>query len=374
MKLLFKRILTVLLIISQLIIPISVKAAAPSVSALAYVLMDAVTGDVLASKNADKNLSMASTTKILTALLLMEAEEPDTAIQITPQMVNVEGSSMGLRAGYTVKRSDLYYGLMLSSGNDAANVTAFHMAGSLENFSVMMNNKAKEIGLKNSGFVTPSGLDAENHFTTAYDMAVLTKYALKNPTFCRVAATQSITLYYAGGYHTLTNHNKLLRIYDGCIGVKTGFTSKSGRCLVSAAQRNGQTLICVTLNDPNDWNDHISLLDYGFSRSKQVTVSPQIPSTAPIVGGCEQKVKLRALDVEISVFEERKNDINCKINIPSILYAPIEIGQTVGTVDIFIGEAKVSSVNIITVTGSDYAVPVKEKRTVLDCLKKIIVY
>ena len=336
--------------------------------ALSYVLMDGLTGDVLASKNIDKKLSMASTTKIMTALLLMEAGEPTASISVTSRMVNVEGSNMGLRAGYTVKRSDLYYGLMLPSGNDAANVTAYHMAGSLEGFSVMMNNKAKSIGMKNTNFVTPSGLDANEHYTTAYDMALLTRYALKNETFKKVCSTYSIKLYYADGYHTLVNHNKMLKSYKGCIGVKTGYTSKSGRCLVTAAERDGQQLICVTLNDYSDWDDHKRLLDYGFSLSRDKKISFDIPQTADVVGGCANAVRLRADPCVVRVFDGQQNNVTYKIKIDPIIYSPIDIGQRVGYIDIYIKGELYTKRSIIALTGSDYAVLYRKKKSIFECL------
>ncbi len=375
-KVLFKRITVLFLIVCLIFSTASVAKAQGAVStgAVAYVLMDGLTGDILASQNSDKKLSMASTTKIMTALLLMEAGDPSASISVTSQMVNVEGSNMGLRAGYTVKRSDLYYGLMLPSGNDAANVTAYHMAGSIEGFSVMMNDKAKTIGMKNTNFVTPSGLDAKDHYTTAYDMALLTRYALKNDTFKKVCSTYSIKLYYADGYHTLVNHNKMLKSYKGCIGVKTGYTSKSGRCLVTAAERDGRQLICVTLNDYSDWDDHKRLLDYGFSLSVEKQLSFDIPQTAEVVGGCANDVRLRADPCTLYLFEGQQDSISYKVNIDPIIYSPVDIGQKVGYIDIYIKEELYSSRSIIALTGSDYAVAYRKKKSIFECLKEIFSY
>lgn len=372
----FKKIVALLYIV-VLIFSASFSVCAEqtvNTGAASFVLMDFLTGDVLLSKQHHKRLSMASTTKIMTALLLMEAGDPDALVRITSQMVDVEGSKMGLKAGQTVKRSDLYYGLLLSSGNDAANVTAYHMAGSLENFAVMMNNKAQELGMKDTCFVTPSGLDAAEHYTTAYDMALLTRYALKNQTFKDVCATYSIKLYYSGAYHILVNHNKLLKTYEGCIGVKTGFTSKSGRCLVSAAKRNNQTLICVTLNDYSDWDDHTKLLNYGFSQSVEKTLDFSIPKTAASVGGCANDIRLRADSVKLRVFKGQESKINYRINIDPIIYSPVDIGQKIGFINIYVGDELYQKSSIIAVTGSDYAVVYKKEKSIFECLKEIISY
>lgn len=364
---------TVIILIFLFGIRLNCRAEEPTVSASGCVLMDAATGDVLYSKNPDKSLSMASTTKIMTALLLIEAGNPDTTVDITDEMVRVEGTSMGLSPGMKVKRSDLYYGMLLSSGNDAANAAALHLGGSFEQFAVYMNQKAEEIGMENTHFVTPSGLDADDHFTTAYDMALLTKYALSNDTFAKVCSTRSITLFYGDTYHTLTNHNKLLNMYDGCIGVKTGFTSKSGRCLVSAAERNGQTLICVTLKDGNDWNDHISLFDYGFSLSERIDITPDIGNKIEVVGGINDHCEIRAEECSLNIFSGQKQRIRYETDLSAFLYAPVEIGQKVGSVIVYIDDVKITELNIVAVTSSDYAVPAPKKpKTFWQCLIEIL--
>ncbi len=259
-----KRFFTVFLL--AILLLGSVRVQALDTSANAAVVMDAVSGKVLYSKNCHKKLAMASTTKIMTALILCESVNLDDEVFITDEMVAVEGSSMGLRAGMRVKYFDLLYGMLLSSGNDAANATAIAIGGSVCAFAEMMNTKAAQLGLKDTSFETPSGLDGERHYTTAYDLAVLTGEALKNEIFATAVKTKSITLFYGDAKHTLVNHNRLLNEYADAVGVKTGFTTKAGRCLVSAAQRDGATIIAVTLNDGNDWQDHKAMLDYGFSK------------------------------------------------------------------------------------------------------------
>ena len=230
--------------------------------AASAVLMDAESGRVLYEQDAHRPRLIASTTKLLTALVAVEqAEDLDGTVTVQGEWLGSEGSSIYLKAGEEISLRGLLYGLLLQSGNDAAMVIACHVAGSPEGFAALMNRKAAELGMKDSSFANPSGLDDDHHYSTAYDMALLARACLENGTVAEICATKSITV----GTRTFVNHNKLLRRYEGCVGMKTGFTEKAGRTLVSAATRAGQTLICVTLNDGDDWNDHAKLLDYGFS-------------------------------------------------------------------------------------------------------------
>jgi len=234
---------------------------AASDRAAGAVLMDAESGRVLYGHNAHKPRLIASTTKLMTALVAVErAVDLDETVTVKGEWLGSEGSSIYLRAGEEITLRGLLYGLLLQSGNDAAMVIACHTAGSIEEFVELMNRRAAELGMKDSSFANPSGLDHENHYSTPYDMALLARACLNNSTVAELCATKSITV----GTRTFVNHNKLLWRCEGCVGMKTGFTEKAGRTLVSAAVRDGQTLICVTLNDGDDWNDHRKLLDYGF--------------------------------------------------------------------------------------------------------------
>ena len=239
------------------------RVGALSTSAKAAAIINGDTGEVIYEQNANQRLPMASTTKIMTALLLCEQEAFEREIVVTDEMVRVEGSSMGLLPGDRVTYRDLLYGMLLASGNDAANTTAISVGGSIEQFVQMMNNKAAELGLHNTQFVTPSGLDAEGHYTTAHDLAQLAAYALQNQNFAEAAGSDSATLCYGNPPYNrkLQNHNRLLRLSDDVVGVKTGYTKKSGRCLVSAGRRDGKLVVAVTLNDSNDWQDHLSMLE-----------------------------------------------------------------------------------------------------------------
>ena len=208
------------------------EAVPPTVSARGAVLMECSTGRVLMAVNEKEHLAMASTTKIMTALLTLELGDPKEEITVTDEMVRVEGTAMGLRAGDTVNMESLAVGMLLPSGNDAAMAAAITLGGSLEGFAQLMNERAREIGCEDTNFVTPSGLDAEEHYSCAYDMALIAREAMKNPTFASIASSKTAKATFGNPpqERTLSNHNRLLRMYDGAIGVKTGFTKKAGRC------------------------------------------------------------------------------------------------------------------------------------------------
>ena len=233
-------------------------AEALEVSATAAVLMDADMGQVLYEKNGDRQMLIASTTKIMTALVVLEHAAPDDVITVTPDHM-AEGSSMYLRAGETLRVEELLYGLLLCSGNDAA-LALTECAGGLVPFVALMNEKASALGMAHTSFANPNGLDADGHYSTARDMAVLAAAAVENPTFRRICSSRSVTI----GQRTMENHNRLLRQVEGCVGLKTGYTRAAGRTLVSCTERDGCRLVAVTLQDGNDWADHAALYDYGF--------------------------------------------------------------------------------------------------------------
>ena len=250
--------------------------AVGAVSAQSAILLDGQTGRVLYEKQADQQSLIASTTKIMTALIVCEQCNVLDRMRIPKEAVGLEGSSMYLREGEVLTLQELLYGLMLSSGNDAAVALAIYCGGTVEGFAQLMNDKARFLGLSNTHFVNPHGLDAPQHYSTARDLAVLAAYAMKNPIFAQTVSTRSVRV----ADRHLTNHNKLLWQVEGADGVKTGFTKAAGRILVSSAQRHGRRLICVTINDGNDWADHGSLYQKGFS---DYTVTP-ILSKGDVLG------------------------------------------------------------------------------------------
>lgn len=241
-----------------LLCPTCLAAEAPEVSAASAVLMDAESGRVLYEKDAHSRRLIASTTKLMTALVAVESTSLDQVIPMKPEY-QAEGSSMYLRFGEELKLKELLYGLLLASGNDAALAIAGGCGGDVETFVGWMNDKAAELGMEDTHFANPNGLDDEEHYSSAYDLALLGQAVLENETLAQLVSTRSITV--AG--RSLSNHNKLLWRYEGCTGMKTGYTDAAGRTLVSSAQRNGQSLICVTLKDPNDWADHAKLWTTG---------------------------------------------------------------------------------------------------------------
>ena len=231
-----------------------------ALSAEKAIVLDAATGRTLYEKNAGEKSLIASTTKIMTALIVCQRCNVLDRVKIPKEAVGIEGSSMYLREGEVLTVQELLYGLMLRSGNDAAAALAIWCGGTIEGFAELMNDKARELGLQDTHFVNPHGLDAPDHHSTARDLAVLTAYAMDDPIFARTVGVKSVTV----GQRVLTNHNKLLWSLPGCEGVKTGYTRAAGRILVSSAQRDGRRLVCVTINAPDDWNDHKTLLEQGF--------------------------------------------------------------------------------------------------------------
>lgn len=260
------------------------RARAAEVSAASAILMDGGTGTVLYEKNAHERRLIASITKLMTGLVALESgHDLKEEITVPAEWTGVEGSSIYLRPGEQVTLETLLYGMLLQSGNDAATVVAQVCAGSVEAFAEKMNAKAAELGMKDSHFTNPSGLNDKGHYSTAYDMALLARACLENDTLSQIVATKSVAL----GGRVFTNHNKLLWQYEGCVGMKTGYTEKAGRTLVSAAERDGMTLICVTLNDPNDWADHTALFDRGFSGYDSLLLAEEgeILCRIPVSGG-----------------------------------------------------------------------------------------
>lgn len=328
-------------------------AQQPGVSAQSAVLISADDGTVLFEKNAHEQLAMASTTKIMTALLALEEAERsgDPALDVTEEMVAVEGSSMGLRAGDRLTLTNLTAGMLLASGNDAANAAALYLAGSQEAFAEMMNARAAEIGMNESHFVTPSGLDDEEHYSTAYDMALLARTALGNPEFARIAGSANLQVEFLEPEQKVSyqNHNKLLRIYEGCIGVKTGFTKKAGRCLVSAARREDTTLIAVTLNAPNDWDDHAAMLDYGFATVKTLRLGgEELPAQLPVAGGVGGGAALRpGRELLVTLPLEEAQAVSSRVLLPAFLYAPVREGDQVGRVQYLLNGQEIYSVPIL---------------------------
>ncbi len=348
-----KKILFLLAALLLLPLPTARAANEPGVSAQSAILISGDDGTVIFEKNAHERLAMASTTKIMTALLTLEEAERagDPVIDITEEMVRVEGSSMGLQAGNRLTLTNLTSGMLLASGNDAANAAALYLGESQEGFAKLMNARAREIGMEETNFVTPSGLDDDEHYSTAYDMALLGREAMMNDEFARIAGSSALQVEFIEPEQRVsyTNHNKLLRIYDGCIGIKTGFTKKAGRTLVSAARREGTTLIAVTLNAPDDWDDHTAMFDYGFETVKTVQMGGEVlPETLPVAGSDKQGVTLRmGQRLSMTLPIEQAQGVESRVLLPRFLYAPVLAGERVGRVQYLMGGEEIYSVPII---------------------------
>lgn len=312
-----------------------------AISAEKAILMDGATGRILYEKNADQQSLIASTTKIMTALVICEQCNVLDRMRIPKEAVGIEGSSMYLQEGEILTIQDLLYGLMLRSGNDAAVALAIYCGGTVEGFAELMNDKARQLGMTNTHFVNPNGLDAPGHYSTARDMAVLAAYAMDNPIFARTVGAKSVTV----GSRCLQNHNKLLWQVEGADGVKTGYTKAAGRILVSSAVRQGRRLIAVTINAPSDWADHKKLLEEGFSAFsvRRIVTAGDCLGSVEVAGGQEGSVSLLA-EEDFSYALTPEEEPRIVLPGTGFVYAPVVQGQEAGVAYVCIGEKTVGRI------------------------------
>lgn len=343
MVLLLRKFTGILLSLT-LIFAVKIPARAElAVSAKAAILMHADSGRVLYEKNADEHMLIASTTKIMTAIVVLEHCELDDLVEVDSRSAGIEGSSMYLKAGESYTVEDLLYGLLLVSGNDAASALALHVADSMEEFAELMNAKAAELGMTESSFKNAHGLDEEGHYSTARDMAKLAAYCMGNEDFARIAGTVSHTV----GEQTLVNHNRLLREYDGCLGLKTGYTMAAGRTLVTCAERDGARYVCVTLNDPDDWDDHKALYDWAFANYSFAEVIPAgLSYEVPLISGAEMTAPA---ETEGSAYALIKNgeSFDMELELPAFAFAPISEGERAGRAVACSDGQEIASVRIV---------------------------
>ncbi len=313
------------------------KTEALEVSAASAVVFVADSGEILYEKDAYKRRSMASTTKIMTAVIALESGRLDDVVTVNDGMIRVEGTSMGLQKGNRLTLRSLVSGMMLLSGNDAANAVAVFLGGSEEGFADMMNSKAISLGMRDTNFVTASGLDDDEHYTSAYDMALLTSYAMRNPDFRRLVSSKKGEVDYISPAvtHTYYNHNRFLSMYEGACGVKTGFTKKSGRCLVTAVEKNGNLVIAVTLNASDDWNDHKKLYDYCFSEGKFSRITDTFDTLIRVTGSDKGSIIASAQYIP-EIFTSEHVGVQTKIYTDKFLYAPVKKGEQVGFVRFYV--------------------------------------
>ncbi|MBQ8263847.1 MAG: D-alanyl-D-alanine carboxypeptidase [Oscillospiraceae bacterium] len=343
-------------------IPLHAHAAA-EISAEAAIVYEPVTGTVLYEKRADEPMLVASTTKIMTAMVVIENCDLEEKVDITRAHASTEGSSMYLRPGgeYTVEQ--LLYGLMLASGNDAAAALAEHTAGSMEAFAELMNSKCRQLGLENTHFVNSHGLDAEEHYSSARDLALITAAAMKSEVFREIFSTAH---YNVGGVDYY-NHNKLLSSCPGCIGGKTGYTEKAGRILVSCVERDGMRLICVTISDPRDWEDHEALYEKCFGEYSFIPVFEDI-AEMDLISGVESAAALGCSKSGFIV--SKTEDTRMRIHLPAFKFAPVCAGQIAGTAEIVQNEKVVDSAEIFFLCS--VARDESAKAGLLDCLRNAL--
>ncbi len=302
-----------------------------SVSARSAILMEASTGTVIFEKDPDERMLIASTTKLMTALVALENASLDEVVTVPAECVGVEGSSMYLKAGEELTMRELLYGLMLESGNDAAVAVATHVSGSVEGFVRLMNDRAASLGLENTHFVNPHGLNAEGHYSSARDLAKIMAEGMKNPLFAQIATTKSISF----GARTYSNHNKLMWSYEGMEAGKTGFTKKAGRTLVTCAERDGLRLICVTLNDGDDWRDHTALYDMGFElwQAKKIAGEGETVGRVPVISGTAPFVAVRP-ERALTVAAPMDMELETRMELPDFVYAGVRAGDRAGTITV----------------------------------------
>lgn len=348
-----KKIIAIFLVIYLFIAIscISAKAAdnALSINAKAFVLMDPISGRILLEKNSQEKMAMASTTKIMTAIVALEKGDLQSQIRVSPRAASIGGSSFYLKPGDVLTLEDMLFGLMLPSGNDAAVAIAEHIAGTEDKFVQIMNQKALELGALNTHFTNPHGLDDPEHYTTAVDLAVISRYALKNIKFREIVQTKTKEIKYGDIDRQIFNTNRLLWEFEGADGIKTGYTGKAGRCLVATAKNNGFHLLSVVLGSQNHFEDSKKLLNYGFEnyKLKNIISKNNYLTTVNVENGVIKTVDLIAKDSITLPIEESEN-IKFKLIVPKKIKAPVFKGEEVGQVQVYIDDDLVTSTSLIT--------------------------
>lgn len=337
------------------------------VSAKSAALYQPQTDTFLFLKDADKQMPMASTTKIMTALVALEACELDEIVEIDDSAIGTEGSSAYLKQGDVLTVEELLYALLLQSANDAAVAIACYAGGDIDGFSELMNRKADELGLTSTHFSNPHGLDDKDHYTTARELSIIAAEALKNPTFRKITSTYKKTFTSEDRTRTYVNHNKLLNMYDGCVGVKTGYTTKSGRCLVGAAEKDGLTFVSVTLDAPNDWQDHSKLLDFGFNTLEKIILSTEYDHlySIPVIDGEKASVKVGNTNRSEKIISKGEHRVDEYIKLIRYGIAPINRGDKLGEIIYTIDGVEVDRVPLVATE----TVKKKEKNKFLDLFR-----
>ena len=364
----------------------------PSTNSRRFAVYDRISKTIICGKNENVKTAMASTTKIMTATIVLENANLNDEVTISSKAGGTGGSRLGLKKGDKITVNDLLYGLMLRSGNDAAVALAEHVGGNIEKFADMMNQKAEEIGLTNTHFVTPHGLDNSEHYTTAYELAKLTDYALQNEKFANIVGTKTATIYINNRAMQITNTNELLGVLNGVVGVKTGFTNNAGRCLVTETKRNNMDIITVVLGaDTKKFRtkDSIKLIEYAFSNYEMVNIQTKIieeftnwkninEKRINVIQGKEKCLNLALGEIELQTIPVKKDkidNIQYEINTITSIEAPVEQWQKIGTITVKVNGEIIESVEIINAepierkNWRDYFEYLLEKLTEISCLK-----
>lgn len=323
----------------------SFAAEAPAVSAASALLLDADSGRILYRKDENTPRPIASTTKLMTALVAAEClEDLSQTVTIRREWTGIEGTSLYLKPGEKLTAQTLLYGLLMHSGNDAAVALAGYCAGDVETFVGWMNQRARDLGMVNTHFSDPNGLGDENHYASALDMARLGAACLKNETVAEIIATKTVAL----EGRSFTNHNKLLWQYEGCTGMKTGYTRQAGRTLVSSAQRDGQNLVCVTLNDGEDWVDHKALLDYGFEMFPRTVLAQEgeIVGEVPVTGSLLHSLSAAPRETVAYPLKEGE-EVTVEVDLPAEVQAPVLEGEIAGSVHFYVGGKEIGETYLV---------------------------
>lgn len=353
---------------------VAVMAGDLEVNAEAAVVMDADSGRLLYAQNPDKRLANASTTKIMTALLTLEQPDQDRYFTVDSDAIQVEGTTMGLQPGDSVTLHQLAAGMLLPSGNDAANAAAVEIAGSEEAFVRLMNQRAAELGLENTQYRNPSGLDAEGHYSSARDLATLAAHALENEDFADIVSKQEIRMAFGNPPYnrSLYTTNKLLERYPYAIGVKTGYTDDAGLCLVTAAEKDGTRLIIVTLNGKDDVNTHMRLYEHFFPLLARVDLSGFTEGlSVPVTGGTRDSVAaVPAAEPEAALLEREYDELTREVELPQFVYAPVEAGQVLGEIRLLSGDKVVWQSALVV--DSDVPALTRERQGILEFIGSLL--
>ena len=350
----------------------------PTINSRAYVVIDRNSNTVLIGKNENQRKKMASTTKIMTAMIVIENSNLSDTVEVSKKAASTGGSRLGLKTGDKLTVLDLLYGLMMRSGNDSAVALAEHVAGSITGFAELMNKKAETLGLSNTHFVTPHGLDEDEHYTTAYELALLSNYAMNNEIFAQIVGTKNYTITINGYPKSLTNTNELLGVLNGVYGIKTGFTNGANRCLVTCCKRGDMDIICVVLGaDTKKYRttDSIKLIEYAFSNFTYVNIDQIISehfeswkidnlTSFRINKGISNKLDLQYENPQYPIIPIRNdliNNLDILINCNFILDAPVTSKTSIGTITLTLENQTIYSGNIVT----NYDI---QKKNILDYL------